>query len=227
MCDRFTSIPFSRPLRLSTPRRCRHAELSNTRSHQIFSVGQWERRSVKSPPSFNHHWVEAMLRITIVAYLAFTTVLGPGLCCCHVRQLLSLHGGDSCCVPPLTTARIECVHGHNLGHRHDNHEHVQAGHSHAHSPVPESGRNARHPVFPSGDQKDCPCGRHHAINFLVPAEIAVAHLTQHLNPLQDHVAAHVHFVAGQSPSEASFATRFRPFAPFGKGILRAFPRLRC
>ncbi len=92
-----------------------------------------------------------MLRLTLVAYLTFTVVLGPGLCCCSAQLLFPGAGGAGCCGSHHHEALAHDHHAHQ--HHHDGDvqlEHSQTAEQENHSKSAPCDHN----------QQDCPCGRH-------------------------------------------------------------------
>lgn len=91
-----------------------------------------------------------MLRVVLVAYLTFTVVLGPGLCCCSAQLLIPGAEGGCCGDHKADLSAHE-------GHAHHHHHHGEAEHS---SPQNTKVAEGSKPSPCEHNQQDCPCGRH-------------------------------------------------------------------
>lgn len=98
-----------------------------------------------------------MLRLTLIAYLNITVVLGPGLCCCSAQFLFPWAGETGCCGSPHAAIASDDEHSHCHHHHQDaaSHEHSAIAHEDSHQNKTPCGHN----------HNDCPCGQHQQILF--------------------------------------------------------------
>lgn len=91
-----------------------------------------------------------MLRLTLIIYLTFTVVLGPGLCCCSSQMLFPGAAQAGCCGSHKGETAPQAEHEHHHHHGDAHHSHSQATEVAEHSkPSPCDHK-----------EQDCPCGRH-------------------------------------------------------------------
>lgn len=93
-----------------------------------------------------------MLRFALVAYLNFTVVLGPSLCCCSAHFLFPWAEGTGCCGD--SHAGLASKEHHSHSHHHDH-----GPSQHDHSAVAHEGEHSQQAPYDHGPN-DCPCDQH-------------------------------------------------------------------
>lgn len=162
-----------------------------------------------------------MLKIAVIAYLSFTTVLGSALCCCNAQQLFSMVGSSTCCGKrasgelPGPQPHSHCSHHGHAHHRHEN-------------PVAEENQktNDLPPAGHQHDKQDCPCGEHYA--NLVAALTDVAHWNR--SDLLGQTWSALAIATSALPEfdgPLVVLTAARPAHLYGREMLRAYQIMRC
>jgi hypothetical protein len=163
-----------------------------------------------------------MFRVVLIAYLNLTTVIGPALCCCNAKQLVSMANGSKCCGKPAAR-RSDAQLAHDDGHdHHDGHAH----HRHEHLPAKGTKSNQA-PVPHEHGGQNCPCGKHHANLVAAVTDGVQAKAVEMQNQTCFVLVSILPVVPEFDVHEASINAHRRPADLYGTEILRAYQILRC
>ena len=182
-----------------------------------------------------------MLRIALTAYFCLASVVGPGFCCCAVKQISSGSAMQhhSCCNRRSGTnservSQLGSKHRDTAEREHSSNRGAQvlAGHRSAKSLASSEPIASKVPRSPRGDDKhSCPCSQQHLKS--VPANAVKANVSV------NSIGSAVDFQRCATPPQSvadviDLSTRSKdqfvsgpPAEPAGRELLCAFQILLC
>jgi hypothetical protein len=160
-----------------------------------------------------------MFRFALIAYLSFTTVLRPALCCCTVEQFLP---GSECC-SGTGSSQADAEHASHKTHKNC--------HGHA---KPQKQTIAEKHTQSDGqstpcdqDGKNCPCGKRFASMAI---KASASFQTTHDEAQVQAWPAHF-LILAETPSidtqHVSLLAQSRQSDRYGREMLRAYQIMRC